>query len=206
MKLPKRLEGETEGQYLALLTYVFLGTGRTIKKAHEEHCERQGKRPTKSNHFARWAAKFNWIARANEYDLAMAEKIHETMVKKIGEQIIDQHQRYSKIIDAQQAVGAKLLRTLNQLSSDNPEQIKAGRESIEGLRSLTATYTNLVNGLDRSHGTWGNLVGLGQLSEKLTRYEQERAGNVIPINSASSNRSLAENIERAKRYSEERGK
>jgi hypothetical protein len=195
IKPPLRLPGETETQYQAFTRYIFLGKERTIQKAYEWYLRDAGKLGNgkgRSNHYPRWAAQFDWVSRAAEYDNAVNDFIAQSLAEKVGEKLLTQHYEFEKAFQLQSVIGRKLLSSIGKLSTLEPAKIREARAELDHIQKLCNSFSSVVASIDRTQSAWSTLNGLEEINEKLELYNAEKtAKNVIPIDSRPEPRSLS---------------
>ena len=113
---------ETLKAYQAFCVYLHLGSKRSIDSAYK-HIHGKGKASRNSRYFQYWSSQYRWVARAESFDLWVAEQAHRQtaalqaqIVTKAKQAALKTISKIDESLDDAQGI-SELTRALNSLTS-----------------------------------------------------------------------------------------
>jgi len=147
---PPRCNEESASAYRAFVCYLDVGPGRTLDRAWSVYCEGRipRKDPTRCpGQWTRWSSQHNWVDRAVEHDLAVADR--RRMLRAERREKLDERRDEFEIetqpdVEAQYEMGRRLLERYDKVPATDMTQEKT--EVADGKTTHTKSKVRGIRG------------------------------------------------------------
>lgn len=165
--IPTRLSDETDAAYQAACVYFTLGAKRSFAKVSAE-------RGTHISNIAKWSTRYQWVARARDYDAAMAQEAADKQSAEYCESLARHRKRSEEASSGIYEMSKLVFDNLKTLMDNTVVMTDDGRLMPSAIKAAMV-LPGVVKAIQAALDIEAHILGIDKILSSTTISADEKA-------------------------------